>query len=71
MDVNHPYIKSLVVYLDGYIFESLFGYHDILMLDKSSIKWRQRPDMTIGVDLIVKHQFKQTNKQARDIHKRY
>ena len=32
------------------------------MLSKSSIKWRQRPDMTFAVDLDVKHQFKQTNK---------
>ena len=32
------------------------------MLDKSSIKWRQRPDMTFAVDCNVKDQFKQTNK---------
>ena len=35
--------------------------HDILMLGKSPIKWRQHPDMTIAVDWDVKHQFKQTN----------
>ena len=28
------------------------------MLDKSLIKWRQRPDMAIAVDWDVKHQFK-------------
>ena len=41
--------------------ETHFECHDILMLGKSSIKWRQRPDMTIAVDWDVKHQFKQTN----------
>ena len=35
--------------------------YDILMLGKSPIKWRQRPDMNIAVDWDVKHQFKQTN----------
>ena len=35
--------------------------HDILMLGKSPIKWRQCPDMTVAVDWDVKHQFKQTN----------
>ena len=39
-----------------------FECHDILMLGKSLIKWRQRPDMTIVVDWDVKLQFKQTNK---------
>ena len=48
--------------LGGYIYEAHFGCHDILMLGKSSIKLRQRPDMTIAVDLDVKHQFKQANK---------
>ena len=33
--------------------------HDILILGKSPIKWRQHPDMTIAVDWDVKHQFKQ------------
>ena len=36
--------------------------HDTLMLGKSPIKWRQRPDMAIAVDWDVKHQFNQTNK---------
>ena len=35
--------------------------HDILMLGKSPIKWKQRLDKTIAVDWDVKHQFKQTN----------
>ena len=35
--------------------------NDILMLGKSLIKWKQRPDIIIAVDLDVKHQFKQTN----------
>ena len=45
------------------IFKALVGCHDILILGKSPIKWRQRPDMTLAVDWDVKHQFKQTNKQ--------
>ena len=34
-----------------YINEAHFECHDILILGKSPIKWRQRPDMTIAVDL--------------------
>ena len=34
------------------------------MLGKSPIKCRQRPDMTIAVDWVVKHQFKQTNQMV-------
>ena len=41
--------------------------HDILMLVKSPIKLRQRPDMTIAVDWDVQHQFKQTNKKPQSI----
>ena len=44
--------------LNGYIYEAHFECHGILMLGKSLIKWRQRPDMTIAVDWDVKHQFK-------------
>ena len=44
------------------IYEAHFKCHDILMLDKSPIKWKERPDMTIVVDWDVKHRFKQTNK---------
>ena len=51
-----PYWLSWVVIF----YEANFECHDILMLGKSSIKWRQRPDMTIAIDLDVKHQFKQT-----------
>ena len=39
----------------------------MLMLGKSPIKWRQRPDMTIAVDWDVKHQFKQTHNQTWSI----
>ena len=43
--------KSLIGLVPcGYIYESHFECHDSLMLDKSPIKWRQRPDMTIAVD---------------------
>ena len=35
--------------------------NDILMLGKSLIKWKQRPDIIIAVDWDVKHQFKQAN----------
>ena len=33
------------------------------MLDRSPVKWRQRPDMNIAVDWDAKPQIKQTNKQ--------
>ena len=33
-----------------WIFQALVGCHDILILGKSPIKWRQRPDMTLAVD---------------------
>ena len=39
-------------------YEAHFECYDILMLGKSPIKWRQRPDMTIAVDWDVKHQIK-------------
>ena len=39
--------------------------HGILMLGKSFIKWRQRPDMTIAVDWDVKHQFKQLKNKTK------
>ena len=42
------------------IFQAFVGCHAILILGKSPIKWRQRPDMTLAVDWDVKHQFKQT-----------
>ena len=52
--------------LFGWLFyEVHFESHDIPMLGKSPMKWRQRPDMTIAVDWDVKHQFKQTNKQTK------
>ena len=39
-----------------------FGCQDILILSKSPIKWRQRPDMNIAIDWDVRDQF---NKQER------
>ena len=48
--------------MGGYIYEAHFECHDIPMLGKNPIKWRQCPDMTIAVDWDVKHLFKQTNK---------
>ena len=44
-------------------FKILFGCHDVLILGKSSIKWRQRPDITIAVDWDINSN-KQTNKQS-------
>ena len=41
--------------------EALFRCHDILILDKSPIKWKQRRDMTIADDWDAKPQLKQTN----------
>ena len=43
------------------IFKARVGCHDILILGKSPIKWRQRPDLTLAVDWDVKHQFKHTH----------
>ena len=40
-----------------------FECHDILILGKSPIKWRQRPDKTIAVDWDIKHLFKQTKEK--------
>ena len=37
------------------MFEALFGCHDVLILGKSPIKLRHRPDMTMAVDFDVKH----------------
>ena len=62
---NHSYIrKAFLVYLDGYFFHANFGcHHDILMLSRSTIKWRQCPDVTIALDWDAKPQLK--NKQAK------
>ena len=48
--------------MGGYIYESQFECHDMLILGKSTIKWRQRLVMTIAVDSDVKHQFNQSIK---------
>ena len=43
-----------------FIYEAHFECHVTLIMGKSPIKWRQRPDMTFAVDWDVKHQLKQT-----------
>ena len=48
-----------------YIYEAHFECHVTLMLGKSPIKWRQRPDMTFAVDWDVKHQLKKKKKQKK------
>ena len=53
---------SLIGLVGWVIFEALVGCHDILILGKSLIKWRQHPDMTMVVDWDAKHQFKQRKK---------
>ena len=48
------------------IFEALVGCHDILILGKSPIIWRQRPDdMNVAVNWNVKHQFEQIYTQKK------
>ena len=59
---HKPYWLSF----NGYIYEAHFECHDILMLGKSPIKWRQHPDMTIAVDWDIKHQIKQTKPKFHD-----
>ena len=48
--------------------KTLTSEKNFLILDKSHIKWRKHPDMTIAFDWDVKHQFKQTNKKGVKIH---
>ena len=43
--------------LDEWFYLNHFLCHDILILGKSSIKWRQRPDMAIAVDWNVNKTF--------------
>ena len=44
-------LTIIFIYLAGYIyFRAHFGCYHILILVRSSIKWRQYPDMTIAVD---------------------
>ena len=57
-------MEACSVCLGAYIYEAHFECHHILMLGKSPIKWRQRPDMTIAVDWDVKHQFKKNKKMV-------
>ena len=57
-----PFIHVSILWLTWMVIvQALIGCHDILILGKSPINWRQRPDMTLAVDLYIKHQFKQTN----------
>ena len=42
----------------------VFVCHEVLMLGKNPIKWRQRSDMSIAVDWDVKYQFKQTKRAS-------
>ena len=58
-----PSIHIRLIGLVGWLYLKQFGCHAILM-GKSHIKWRQRPDMTIAVDWNGKQQFKQTNEQT-------
>ena len=51
------------------VFKALVEYHDILVLGKSPIKWRQRPDMTIAVDWDVEPEFKQHIYMSRAMRK--
>ena len=57
---NHPYLCLLWLSWKV-IFQAIVGCHGILILGKSLIKWRQRPDMTLAVDLDVKHQTNKTS----------
>ena len=45
-----------------YIYEAHFECHDILMLGKSPIQWRQRPGKTLAVGWDLLHQIKQKQK---------
>ena len=49
-------LKHLGVIMTHKCFKHNHPTHNILILDKSSIKWRQRPDITIAVDWDVNHQ---------------
>ena len=56
-------------YLDSYI-QALVGCHDILILGKSPVKWRQHPNMTLAVDWDVKHKKMNSGYAARFEHVR-
>ena len=61
----------MIILWCDYIKYNIFECHDILILDRSPIKWRQRPDMTLVVDWDVKFQFKQTKKQKKTQRQKY
>ena len=47
----HTYKPYWLSWVHDYNYEEHFECLDILMLGKSPIKWRQRPDMTIALSL--------------------
>ena len=53
-------IVSLSCLLGRLYIHALFGCHDILMLSRSAVKSRKRPNMTISVDWDAKPLIKQT-----------
>ena len=69
-----PFIRISHLWLIRWIviFQALVGCHDIRILGKSPIKWRQRPDMTLhaAVDWGVKHQFKNSKSNKSKCQKR-
>ena len=50
------------------IFQALF-LCDILILGRSPVKWRLRPDITVAVEWDVKHQFKQQTNEIKHFYK--
>ena len=61
-----PFIRISLLWLSWVvIFQALAGCHDNLILGKSPLKWRHRPDKTLAVDWDVKHQLKRKKKKKR------
>ena len=57
--------------LGWFNFQAHFVCNVILMLGRSTIKWRQRPDMTIAVGLDTKQRFNQTRFRPRFFQNQY
>ena len=53
-----PSILNISVHLRGYFIREQIRCHDILILGRSTIKRRLRPDMTVAVDWDTKPQIK-------------
>ena len=51
------YISLTWLHRRRVIFQALLWCRDIQMLGRSSIKWRQRPDMILNVDWVVNVQY--------------